>query len=215
MAKDLSVKAIVTRRLKANQARAGAARATLVRSLAKMSADQLRHVPTSVWMRLGSQGLIEVIRQSTVLARLDLAPQTTLVPTQEEPPENTWTARISERIDHWRSVEPLWWVVAASAARGALVASLLVLVAPAAQTAAQNMGWLSKSVWCQRLDRWANTCHYKIESDRMTMERAAQLLHLPSPTLFRAHNLTPDEGVLPRGFIISVPARDLSDYFQW
>jgi hypothetical protein len=55
MAKDPSVKAVVTSRLKANQARAGAARATLVRKLAKMSADQLRHVPTSVWTRLGSK----------------------------------------------------------------------------------------------------------------------------------------------------------------
>ncbi len=77
------------------------------------------------------------------------------------------------------------------------------------------MGWLSKSFWCQRLDRWANACHYKIESDRMTMERAAQLLHLPSPALLSTHNLRPDQNVLPRGFIIVVPARDLSDYFQW
>lgn len=181
-----------------------AARKHLAAHLATLSLEELRQVDPALVSRLGPEGVAHLVKVSAALR----APATGLAPrapkaagraSVENVPEAQWRV--------WLRGDPAPWRLAKSLIALIVFAMLFVEAVPLAFRAAFNPPVAEGLSWCRQLDRFTGDCTYRPAVEGLTMERAAEALHLPMEVLAAANPNLSRGGSLPSGASLRVPAR--------
>ena len=180
------------------------ARKVLVAHLAKLSIEEMRSISPTIIGRLGPAGLAELVQAS---AGLRARPAGLAMPAMDR---TTAVAGEREPIAPWRDWlrrEPLPWQMTKSLFVSVVVAILFLTLVPLLGRAVFRPPVVDGAANCEQLDFFTGDCVYQPGTDRLTMERAAEALHLPLDALAAANPNLSASVAIPRGASLRVPAR--------
>jgi len=181
-----------------------AARKALAAHLATLSLEELRQVDPALVSRLGPEGVAHLVKVSAALR----APATDLAlraAKAEGPASGESDKEAGWRM--WLQGNPAPWRLAKSLCLLVVFAMLFVEAVPLSFRAVFDPPVANGLALCRQLDRFTGDCTYRPANEGLTMERAAEALHLPPEALAAVNPNLSLRGALPSGRSLRVPAR--------